>query len=69
MRVGRSYYQSFAFRRKQLGFYPVSQFGVGILSCFMKSDYIEVETRPDPAVYPDGVVGEEALKLEIRGPP
>lgn len=69
MRVGRSYYHSFAFRRKQLGFHPVSKFGIGILSCFMKSDYIEVETRPDPAVYPEeGVRGDEALKLEIRGP-
>lgn len=69
MGVGRSYYQSFAFRRKGLGFQPVSQFGIGILSCFMVADYIEVETCPDPFVHTE-VPAEEikGLKLEIRGP-
>ena len=29
MRVGRSFYQSFAFRRRQLKMDPISQFGIG----------------------------------------
>jgi hypothetical protein len=68
MRVGRSFYQSFAFRRKQLKMDPISQFGIGILSCFMNSGYLEVETCPDPIAYPPEAGHEnQALKLEIRG--
>jgi hypothetical protein len=69
MRIGRSYYQSFAFKRKGLGFQPVSQFGIGILSCFMVADYIEIETMPDSLVHTDAPRADlRALKLEIRGP-
>ncbi len=69
MRVGRSYYHSFAFRRRQLGFEPISQFGIGILSCFMNADRIEVETRPDPLVHETLDDDERAgLHLEISGP-
>jgi hypothetical protein len=69
MRVGRSYYRSFAFRRKELGIHPISQFGIGILSCFMVGDYIEVETCPDQLVHADAKQDElRGLKLEIRGP-
>lgn len=68
MRVGRSYYQSYAFRQKRLGFDPVSQFGIGVLSCFMKGRYLEVETRPDPTVHgADAAADGDGLKLEIRG--
>ena len=69
MRVGRSFYQSFAFRRRGLNFEAVSQFGIGILSCFMKADYLEVETRPDSDVHgEESQVDKKGLKLEIRGP-
>lgn len=69
MRVGKSYYQSYEFRSKKLPFQPVSQFGVGVLSCFMKADYLEVETKPDPLVHGDCHEADRlALKLEIRGP-
>ena len=67
MRVGRSFYQSFAFRRRQLKMDPISQFGIGILSCFMMSRYLEVETCPDPLVFPPEAGQENrALTLEIR---
>jgi hypothetical protein len=69
MRVGRSFYQSFAFRRRGLDFEAVSQFGIGILSCFMKADYLEVETRSDSLVHgEEGQTDKRGLKLEIRGP-
>jgi hypothetical protein len=67
MRVGRSYYHSLEFRSKNLDFKPVSQFGIGILSCFMRADYLEVETCPDPLVHP-GAVATVGTQLEIRGP-
>jgi hypothetical protein len=69
MQVGRSYYRSFAFRRKGLAMTSVSQFGIGVLSCFMVGDYMEVETTPDPVVYGDEMKDEpNGIKLEIRGP-
>lgn len=69
MRVGSSYYQSFAFRSRGLDFEPVSQFGIGILSCFMKADRIEVETRPDRQVHANLDDDERnGLLLDIRGP-
>lgn len=34
-RIGQSYYQSTEFRRENLDFSPASQFGLGIMSCFM----------------------------------
>lgn len=51
LRAGRSYYKSDAFRklqyenRSQYDFSPISQFGIGILSCFLTGDRIEVSTR------------------------
>lgn len=48
-RVGSSYYKSKDFydlkAQTGLSFKPISRFGIGILSCFMVSDTIEVETR------------------------
>jgi hypothetical protein len=43
-RVGLSYYQSQDFKGQ---FRPISEFGIGILSCFMLSDTIEVDTRKE----------------------
>lgn len=51
LRVGRSYYQSDEFKKlKHNGngnydFSPSSQFGIGILSCFLKGDRMEISTR------------------------
>lgn len=51
LKVGRSYYSSSDFnktrlelRAKNLDFAPVSEFGIGFLSCFLLADRVEVET-------------------------
>jgi hypothetical protein len=52
--IGRSYYHSRAFRAEMLrasatidgyDFAPISQFGIGVLSCFIVGDIVEVSTR------------------------
>ncbi|GAB4452172.1 MAG: hypothetical protein OHK0029_02700 [Armatimonadaceae bacterium] len=55
--VGKSYYRSPQFKREQelmrgqnLLATPISQFGIGVLSCFMIGDRLEVRTRPGKAV-------------------
>ncbi|WP_256758360.1 hypothetical protein [Cohnella sp. WQ 127256] len=53
LKVGRSYYQSEQFKIDQLNwmersstdFTPISRFGIGVLSCFIIGDQIEVSTR------------------------
>jgi hypothetical protein len=52
LKVGSSYYRSAAFRADVLRyardgrqFLPISRFGIGILSCFVLADRIEVSTR------------------------
>lgn len=51
VRAGRSYYKSDEFRKlqyenkSQYDFSPISQFGIGILSCFLNGDRMEVSTR------------------------
>ena len=49
LRIGNSYYQSAEFRRKNAGWggkvAPVSEFGIGLLSCYMIASRIEVITR------------------------
>ncbi|HEY0602687.1 MAG TPA: hypothetical protein VGD58_07235, partial [Herpetosiphonaceae bacterium] len=66
MRVGRSYYRSAEFeaerqRLKQAGveLEATSQFGIGILSCFMVADRFEVETYR---------TGNQPLHITIEGP-
>ena len=51
--IGKSYYTSAEFREEQVALRssgllatPVSKFGIGILSCFMLADRIEVRTCP-----------------------
>jgi molecular chaperone HtpG len=50
LRIGNSYYTSAAFERlrisHQRSFTPTSQFGIGILSCFMLGDSLDIVTRP-----------------------
>ena len=57
MRIGKSYYQSRDFKKESIQFSPISVFGVGILSCFMMADRIEVETLKE---------GREPRKVEIE---
>lgn len=49
LKVGRSFYQSDAFKIKtrghRNGFMPISKFGIGILSCFLTGDRMEIATR------------------------
>lgn len=54
LRIGCSYYSEdnsrylrdiAMFKDKGVTFYPISKFGIGILSCFMLADKIEVKTR------------------------
>lgn len=66
MRVGRSYYKSpeFDLERQRLASAGVelqatSQFGIGILSCFMVADWFEVETYR---------VDNRPLYIKIEGP-
>jgi hypothetical protein len=46
--AGKSYYTSSDFEREGLKMDPISRFGVGILSCFMAADRIQIETFKDP---------------------
>lgn len=51
LKVGNSYYQSDEFKKSSYEnkhhntFHPISQFGIGILSCFLVGDRMEVSTR------------------------
>lgn len=51
LKIGRSYYSSSEFRKDKLrcnanpDYMPISRFGIGILSCFMGGDQIEVSTK------------------------
>ena len=49
-KLGKSYYSSSEFEKMSLQVNPISRFGVGILSCFMVADRIEIETQKDPSV-------------------
>ena len=46
--AGVSYYRSSEFERQQLGFEPISRFGIGVLSCFMGANKLSVKTYRDP---------------------
>ena len=54
LRIGNSYYKSEEFRRKNAHWgdavAPVSEFGIGLLSCYMIADRIDVITRHHTAV-------------------
>jgi hypothetical protein len=54
--IGRCFYTSPDFQSKDLCFSPVSRYGIGILSCFMIADKLEVETK---------IEGSEPLFIEI----
>lgn len=48
--AGRSYYRSKEFENEGLELDPISQFGIGVLSCFAVSEQMEVETYRDPDI-------------------
>ncbi len=57
MKIGKSYYQSRDFKKEGILFSSISVFGIGILSCFIMADRIEVETLKE---------GKKPRKLEIE---
>jgi hypothetical protein len=69
--VGRSYYQSPDFHAEQAALKrdgagrvsPISQFGIGILSCFMVAERMTVRTHPGGAGK-----GREPSRFEVTGP-
>lgn len=70
-KAGRSYYKSPIFgqeknmlKLKNIEFEPCSQFGIGIMSCFMLGDLINIKTRRD---YGNGKPHGKPLHIEIRG--
>lgn len=76
-RIGKSYYKSSEFSRERewmrrelkgedavlAALSPISQFGIGFLSCFMLADRITVRTRA-----PGNGPGPQAWRVEIEGP-
>jgi len=48
--AGKSYYKSIDFQKEGLKMDPISRFGIGVLSCFMIADYIEIQTFRDPSI-------------------
>lgn len=52
--AGKSYYTSSDFEREGLKMDPISRFGVGILSCFMVADRVQIETFKEPYLPPSG---------------
>jgi len=59
--AGKSYYQSKDFEREGLRMDPISRFGIGILSCFMVADQVEVDTFRDPSE----ALGSPRLRIVI----
>jgi len=62
--AGRSFYCSEDFKKLGVQMDPISRFGVGILSCFMVADHVDILTRQDSNIE----VIAEALKIEIHNP-
>jgi hypothetical protein len=59
LRIGVSFYNSQEFKdfnRLDVGFAPISRFGIGILSCFMAAEKILIRTKKS---------GSEGLEMEI----
>ena len=60
--AGKSYYNSEDFEKEGFKMDPISRFGIGVLSCFMLSDYIEITTNRDP------YISKKSEKLKITIP-
>jgi hypothetical protein len=46
-KVGKSFYRSSDFIRQELDFSPISEFGIGLISCFMIAKKIEIDTKAE----------------------
>mgnify|MGYP000669331598 CR=1 FL=1 len=58
LKVGSSRYQEEEFKKKYPGFSPISRFGIGILTCFMIADDVDIITC--------SLEEEKIMKLTIR---
>lgn len=70
LKVGRSYYTSSEFNQTRfqlakagLDFAPVSEFGIGFLSCFLLTDLVKVETAMWESVH-KGDISKRTLYIE-----
>lgn len=68
LQVGRSFYQTPAFRRR-FSFEPASRFGIGFLSVFAVSDHVEIDTfsAEDHSALHLALPGPRAVVLAQRG--
>ena len=75
--IGRSFYTSTDFHNLGIKYSPISQFGIGFLSCFMLGKHVEVEAthhlNPDETFYLDipnydGCFFIEAKKVQNSNP-
>lgn len=73
--AGKSYYRSEEFQKLGLKMDPISRFGVGILSCFMVADRIEITSFRDPIIKPDSKIMQiqvpfvdKQFRVEVRNP-
>jgi hypothetical protein len=64
LRIGNSYYNSPSFRRQNLNakerFNPVSRFGIGVLSCFMIGDILDITTQ--------SMIKGKPIRFIVNGP-
>lgn len=51
--IGRSYYRSHEFQQLNLTMDPISEFGIGLLTCFTLSNAIEIVTKRDQNIFSD----------------
>lgn len=63
LRVGSSYYNTPQFQTENAGFSPISRFGIGVLTCFMISDDIEIITCCHS---PQGSVGHRIRMTSVH---
>jgi hypothetical protein len=51
--IGRSYYRSHEFDQFKLEMDPISEFGIGLLTCFTVSNAMEIVTKRDQNIFSD----------------
>jgi hypothetical protein len=59
--IGRSYYRSHDFQQLKLSMDPISEFGIGLLTCFTISNTMQIITKRDQNIFSDS----KPLKVQI----
>lgn len=62
LKIGNSYYKSKEFQSELLKYSPVSNFGIGILSCFMVSECIHIESLR----FTTGLEAKEPVDIKLH---